>query len=65
LITDDRRPGIDQVNGFKVLVVTNVHPFFDRPGHPCQTNAKLRVQLLTDRPDAPVAQVVNVIDNGF
>ena len=59
-----QRLGVDQVGWGEDLVVTHIHALTDGARHPGQAHAKLRVQLLTHRADATVAEVVDVVDVG-
>ena len=63
---DDRaqRLGVDQVGWREHLIVTNVHALPNGAGHPRESHSELRVQLLSNRTNAAVAQVVNVVHVG-
>ncbi len=56
---------IDQVNRVELLAVADVHPLPDGPGHSGEAYVELVRKLLANRPDAPVAQVIDVIDGSF
>ena len=56
-----QRLGVDQVGRGEDFVVAHVHALTDGPRHPGQAHTKLRVQLLTHRANATVAEVVDVV----
>ena len=57
-----QRLGVDQVGRCENFVVTHIHALTDGPRHSGKPHTKLRIQLLSHRADATVAQVVDVVD---
>jgi len=53
--------GVDQIGWGKYLVVADVHALADGTGHTGQTNAKLRIQLLTNGTNTAVREVVDIV----
>ena len=58
-------PRINQIGRGKDFVVPNIHTLADGPGHTGQTHSKLGKQLLSNRANTAVTQVVNIIHIGL
>ena len=56
---------VDQVDRVELLAVADVHALADGAGHTAQTHAELVGQLLADRADTAVGQVVDIVDRGL
>ena len=56
------RLGVDQLRRGQRFDLRETHALLDRLLHANQTDAVLVLQQLTDRADAPVAKVVDIID---
>ena len=53
---------IDQVMRQHGLHIQQIHPLFDAALHPHQAQTELILQQFAHRPDAPIAQMIDVVD---